>query len=267
MAAPVNGAARSPEDAAYLATFEKRMQLPIILSAILPLLFVPGDSTGKAGIVGVVVGVVSWLVFLVDYIVHQRRTNHLTRTGRGKFDLIVVIFTAPWFLLPGAQTGAWVLELRLARLIRVLLVSKGARRLLERVGSIALVALGVVLIGAYIAYRAEHPTNPGFATFGDALWWGLVTLTTVGYGDIVPHTTVGRWAGAFIMVTGIGVLGLLSGSLASFFRPSDDATASTADAPGDAPPADPMGALVEQIAALREQVTDLTTRLGDGSSR
>ena len=92
-------------------------------------------------------------------------------------------------------------------------------------------------------------------------------MTTVGYGDIVPHTETGRWAGAFIMVTGIGVLGLLSGSLASFFRRGDDAAASTADSAGGAPPADPMGVLVEQIAALREQVTDLTTRLGDGSGR
>ena len=265
MAAPVNGAPRTPEDAAYLATFERRMQLPIILSAILPLVIAPGGSTGKSGIVGVVVGVVSWLVFLVDLIVHLRRTNHLLRTGAGVFDLIVVVFTAPWFLLPGAQNGAWVLLLRLARLVRVLLVSKGARRLIERVGSIALVAMGVVLLGAYVAYRAEHPTNPGFATFGDALWWGLVTMTTVGYGDIVPHTETGRWAGAFIMVTGIGVLGVLSGSLASFFRRGDDATASSAGAPGDAAPADPMGALAEQIAALREQVADLTTRLGDGS--
>ena len=75
MAAPVNGAPRTPEDAAYLATFERRMQLPIILSAILPLVIVPGGSTGKSGIVGVVVGVVSWLVFLVDLIVHLRRTT------------------------------------------------------------------------------------------------------------------------------------------------------------------------------------------------
>ena len=38
-----------------------------------------------------------------------------------------------------------------------------------------------------MAYYAEHPTNREFATVGDALWWGIVTLTTVGYGDIVPQ--------------------------------------------------------------------------------
>lgn len=128
------------------------------------------------------------------------------------------MLTAPWYLLPGASPGSWVVVLRLARLVRVLMVTRGARRLVERLGSVAAVAFGVVVIGALIAYGAEHKTNPGFATVGDALWWGYVTLTTVGYGDIVPKTTTGRFAGMLIMTTGAAVLGVLAGSLASFFR-------------------------------------------------
>jgi len=49
------------------------------------------------------------------------------------------------------------------------------------------------VIGSLVAYHAEHPVNPEFATVGDALWRGIVTVTTVGYGDIVPKTTTGRW--------------------------------------------------------------------------
>jgi len=98
------------------------------------------------------------------------------------------------------------------------MATKGSRRLFDRLGRIAVVAGGVLVTGSLVAYYAEHPANPGFATVGDALWWGIVTLTTVGYGDIVPQTPTGRFAAVTIMITGVAVLGLLAGSLASFFR-------------------------------------------------
>jgi voltage-gated potassium channel Kch len=75
-------------------------------------------------------------------------------------------------------------------------------------------------------YYAQHHINPEFATFGDSLWWGIVTFTTVGYGgDIVPKTTLGRWARVMIMLSGIAVVGILPGSLASFFRVEDSRSA------------------------------------------
>jgi voltage-gated potassium channel len=66
------------------------MQLPIVVSAIVPLVVVP-ESTGW---VGVVVGVVTWLVFLADYVVRERHLEHYGRTAFGRFDLFVVIATA-----------------------------------------------------------------------------------------------------------------------------------------------------------------------------
>src|SRR4029079_3878005 len=110
------------------------------------------------------------------------------------------------------------LLIRLARIARVVMATRGARHLFARLGRVALLAVVVVFLGAAVAYRAEHPTNSGFATYGDALWWAVVTLTTVGYGDIVPRTTAGRLDGVMIMITGVSVLGLLAGSLASFFH-------------------------------------------------
>src|SRR5690242_528042 len=239
------------------------MLLPILVSAILPLVIVPQSN----GWVGVTVGVVTWLVFLADYVVHDRHLEHYGRTRLGRFDLFVVIATAPWFLFSGAQAGQFVVLLRLARLARLVMATRGARRLFERLGRVALLAGGVVVIGSLVAYHAEHPVNPEFATVGDALWWGIVTLTTVGYGDIVPKTTTGRWVAVVIMITGIAVLGLLAGSLASFFRlgngkpsagsaPADEAE-HVAAAPSDAA----LQALAAEVSSLRHQMETLTALL------
>ena len=256
------GQPRSERDAAFLERFEAAMRLPIIVSAILPLVVVPESN----GWVGVVVGIATWLVFLVDYVAHVRRLEHYGRTGSGRFDLFVVVATAPWFLFPGARAGGFVVLLRLARLARLAMATKGGRRLFDRLGRVAVVAGGVVLIGSLVAYYAEHPTNPEFATVGDALWWGMVTLTTVGYGDIVPKTSTGRWASVTIMITGIAVLGMLAGSLASFFRLDEGETAagSAASEPATAAAESSdaaLQALTAQVSALRYQVQALTERL------
>jgi voltage-gated potassium channel len=140
-------------------------------------------------------------------------------------------------------------------------------RLFERLGRVAAAAAGIVVIGSLVTYHAEHPTNPQFATVGDSLWWGTVTLTTVGYGDIVPKTTTGRWVAVTIMVTGIAVLGLLAGSLASFFRLDVGKPASDSPATGEpvstvGPSSDPaLRALAAEVSGLRQQVAELTERL------
>ena len=256
------GQPRSQRHAGFVKRFDAWMQVPIIVSAILPLVVVPQSN----GWVGVVVGVVTWLVFLTDYVVHAVCVDRYWRTGFGWFDLFIVIATAPWFLIPAAQPGQFVVVLRLARLARLVIATKGARRLLERLGAVALVAGGVVVTGSFVAYHAEHATNPEFATVGDALWWGIVTLTTVGYGDIVPRTETGRWAGVVIMVTGVATLGLLAGSLASFFRPDDDGPSpasateqSTSTSSGSSDAA--LQALTTEVSALRRQVEVLSVRL------
>jgi len=193
--------------------------------------------------------------------VHERRLVRYLSTWIGRFDLFVVVFTAPWFLLWGPGAGKFVILIRLARIARLVMATRGARRLFERLGYVSLVAIGVVFVGAEVAYHNEHAKNPGFKTFGDALWWAIVTLTTVGYGDIVPTSTAGRVDGVMIMVAGVAILGLLAGSLASFFglggRPSASPASST-----EAGVAGELAALRSEVARLVDEVS----RLGPDSS-
>jgi voltage-gated potassium channel len=264
------GQPRTEKDAAFLERFDSAIRLPLIISAILPLIVAPQQGQW----VSLVIGVVTWLVFLVDYVVHLRRLEHFGQTGFGRFDLLIVIATAPWFLLPGAHDFGFVVLLRLARLARLVMASRNSRQLFDRLGRVGAVAVGVLVTASLVAYFAEHPTNPEFATVGDALWWGIVTMTTVGYGDIVPKTPTGRWAAVVIMLTGVAVLGLLAGSLASFFRLGSGSTPGGEVADGDASgaaatsgaapdPATALGALVTEVAALRQQVALLSERVAD----
>jgi voltage-gated potassium channel len=138
-------------------------------------------TSPKSKGVEVVVGVGSWLVFVVDLVVQRRIAPGYLHERRGRFDLGIVLLTFPFYLIPGIAGGSAILLLaRLARVARVLLATAGLRRFAARLGKVATVAAAVLLLASLAAYQAEHPTNPEFATIGDALWWGVVTLTTVG---------------------------------------------------------------------------------------
>ena len=76
--------------------------------------------------------------------------------------------------------------------------------------------LGVIVgLGGTSIYLAEAPSNPGISSLRDGLWWALVTITTVGYGDIAPHTGLGRIIGGSLMVSGMFMLALFAGIVGS----------------------------------------------------
>jgi voltage-gated potassium channel len=76
----------------------------------------------------------------------------------------------------------------------------------------------VTVLATIIAGVAIHFTDPkNFPDIGDGLWWSVQTVTTVGYGDLVPTSTTGRLVGAVVMVIGIGFLTVITASITSAF--------------------------------------------------
>jgi voltage-gated potassium channel len=114
-------------------------------------------------------------------------------------------------------------------------------------------------------------------TGGDAIWWGIVSLTTVGYGDFFPVTFLGRLTGVALMIAGIGIIGALASILASLLvapatpeEPSAEPAGAPALAPAPVPTADPpaTSAIVEELAALRVEIAALRASLsGDHADR
>jgi voltage-gated potassium channel len=140
--------------------------------------------------------------------------------------LIDLISILPFYL-------AFVLpvDLRFMRIFRLLLIFKLSRynasmNLLGRVlrneaGPIAaalFVLATLLMVAASFAFIAEHEAQPlVFASIPDAMWWAIVTMTTVGYGDMVPVTPAGKLVGGVIAVIGLGMVALPAGLLASGF--------------------------------------------------
>jgi voltage-gated potassium channel len=85
--------------------------------------------------------------------------------------------------------------------------------------SVAVFVVAIMLVVASSAmYYLEHEAQPKtFSSIPAAMWWGVVTLTTAGYGDIYPVTTLGKVVGAMIALLGVGLFALPAGILASGF--------------------------------------------------
>lgn len=240
--------------AARLAGWEQRTRPLIIAAAVLPLVGAFAVSTAPDAVVWAV-AFGTWAVFLVDLVVHVRLSPGYLRTKAGWFDLFLVVTTFPWFLVGAGEASGFTQLLRLARLQRVAKVAVSTpsiRRFMERLGRPVLYAAVVWFTCSIIVYRVEGPEN-GFTSLPVGLWWGIVTLTTVGYGDLVPKTGVGRFVAALLMVAGVALLGTVAASLASLFRMEDKA-----DEPADEGTVEHVGS---DVAALRTQVDALHDEL------
>ena len=141
----------------------------------------------------------------------------------GLVDLLAIL---PFYL--SAFTSVDLRFLRLMRMLRLLKLShyfKGLKFFVSvlkkeamSIGSAIFAMMVLVVISASIMYNLEHHAQPeAFSSIPDALWWAVVTMTTVGYGDITPITFGGKLLATFIMLLGVGVVALPAGILAARF--------------------------------------------------
>ncbi|ASS74181.1 hypothetical protein CIG75_03730 [Tumebacillus algifaecis] len=148
--------------------------------------------------------------FGIEYLVRLSLSKDQPRFVRENwFDIIAII---PFDLLfPLARL------MRVLRIIRLLKASPLLWSVLKSVQMRKIFAfLAVILLWSSSAvFFLEQGNNDSFQTWGDALWWSVVTTTTVGYGDISPVTEGGRIIAAFLMITGIGLIGTFTANLAN----------------------------------------------------
>ena len=160
------------------------------------------------------------VLFLIDFLYSLARAPNRSR----------YFFTWGWLDLLSSIPAVPALRLgRAGRIIRIIRVLRGVRatkilsglvldRRAESTGlAAALVTLLLVVFSSLAIVQFETGPEANIKTAGDALWWALSTITTVGYGDRYPLTAEGRLVAAVLMLSGIALFGVISGFVAAWF--------------------------------------------------
>jgi voltage-gated potassium channel len=195
------------------------LEVPMTVLALLwlPVIVIPAVTHVSASVGRTLdaVDYLVWAAFVVEYLIRLYLAPSRWRFFRTNL-IDLVIIAVPVFrplrvlrLLRFARTGLTLAE-----------VLDRARSLLTHRGLhfVLLSVLAIILVGAALELGFEnHARGANIHSYGDALWWAIVTVTTVGYGDKYPVTAAGRGVAVVLMLTGIGLVGVLSASIASYF--------------------------------------------------
>lgn len=203
--------------------FDKTLIAVILLSILVVILeSVPQIGGRYAGLMHVL----EWaftLLFTFEYIARVacvRRPLRYATSFFGLVDLLSVLPTYVSLLVPGS---AVLLDIRILRLLRVFRIFKLTLYIEEytRLGEaltasrrkimvfLSVVLMAIVVLGT-LMYVVEGPEN-GFTSIPMAMYWATVTMTTVGYGDITPHTYLGKAIASCMMLLGWGILAVPTG--------------------------------------------------------
>ena len=186
-----------------------------------------------------VIEVVSVVVFTIEYVAHvwsitETRAYAKPVSGRVRFICTPLMIVDLLAILPFYLAGVFVVDtrfLRAMRLVRVIRLLKVARysESIRSLGTVfrsqqeklvvaAAMNLILLVLSSSVMYQLEHEAQPQlFSSIPATLWWGAMTLTTVGYGDMYPVTSGGQVAGSLIAVFGIGLFALPASILAAGF--------------------------------------------------
>lgn len=156
---------------------------------------------------------IDWVVitfFAAEFAVRIiRSSDKWAFLRRNWFDLVA--------LIPINSTFRLARLIRVVRLVRIMKASPLLWNIINsyQIRMMLVFATVVMLWSSTGIYFLERGVNDSIQGFGDALWWSIVTTTTVGYGDISPVSFGGRIIAAFLMLTGIGMIGTVTAALAN----------------------------------------------------
>ena len=189
------------------------------------------------------------IIFLADFVYRLFTAESKSRYFLRQFGWADLLASLPF---PQFKVLRAFRLVRVFRLLREHGIYKIGRSLIkDRAGSALLVLLlmGILVLefgSLGILHIEQHVTGANITSASDALWYVLVTISTVGYGDRFPVTNSGRWVGTLIIVIGVGIFGTFTGYLANLFlTPSKRPSTTTATTPGD-----DAGAKVNQLKEL-----------------
>jgi len=151
-----------------------------------------------------------WIIFIVDYLVRLSLSSNKKRFVKANvIDLLSVFipFMRPFLIL------VYLGRLRFFR------GSAGTNVRARLITYFAFGAIMYVYVLSLMVYAAErHAPGASITSWGDATWWAVVTITTVGYGDMVPITIAGRVYATFLMLGGMVIVGATTGTIISFLN-------------------------------------------------
>lgn len=156
-----------------------------------------------------------YFIFVLDFVVRLALSKHKKVFVKNHFIELVALI--PFHFFTNSPYGSLLKLLRV--LTYVLRLIHNMRDILYTNGFIYSLGSATIItfIGSFAIYFFERDTSTTIKSYGDALWWSIVTITTVGYGDISPSTSAGRVIAAILMLSGIGFLSMLTSTISTYF--------------------------------------------------